>query len=159
MRGMLEHDWRDMASKLETPGLHFRCQLCRKEVYAGDFLSLMDFQAAINRKNCNGSPGPKPADDFTKVYHGLLSPEGELYQCNYFGHLALAAKINGTWSVPDESLMQRGWGRLSTAWNGDEWSFYKYPTQKQLDIIWDWCVVHPEYDYDKIIKRIEEQLK
>lgn len=86
-------------------------------------------------------PKPRPTTDYKNVRFGLLSPDGKLYKCEYWGHDDLIYDLGLKHSY--HGIQQKGWVVLRHIWIGDEdrmyWNTDSELTQKQLDVIWDYC--------------------
>jgi hypothetical protein len=77
-----------------------------------------------------------------KPQFGYLDRDGNFYACYAWGHLALAAELTDNHIYADFELEdKRGWMSLRSGFN---WfhssSKYKYPSKKQWDFIFDWCM-------------------
>jgi hypothetical protein len=83
---------------------------------------------------------PEPPEPQYSINHpmGWLSPDGRFYQCGYMEHLYLIERLG----FDDQAAEKAGWIKI----NGDRpYSRYHIdgtgarPTQRQIDLIFDWC--------------------
>jgi hypothetical protein len=80
----------------------------------------------------------KPLDDILNCW---LSPEGDIHEVGHFCHDAYAHDVLGE---PVGMLVAKGWLRLSQSeWEPGRRNQLVYEpiraTQRQLDVIFDWC--------------------
>ena len=64
--------------------------------------------------------------------HGWLSPDGKFYKCEYFEHIHMADRLG----YEQKQLEKLGWIKWSV---GKPCYLEKRATQKQIDMVWDWC--------------------
>lgn len=80
-------------------------------------------------------PDIEPITNYAGIANAWLLPDGRLYSCSYHGHLQLTERICKSVWLPD---LENDWVKLSD----NEWQGPYLITQKQLDVIWDWCQIN-----------------
>lgn len=89
-----------------------------------------------------------PLETTIRCHNGWLSPDGKIYDAT--SHEVTAEElleiiygIEPTWA--GDELEAKGWVRITTSlmWDIrlDDWT-NKQLTQKQQDVLWDWCQQH-----------------
>ncbi len=89
--------------------------------------------------------------------NGWISPDGVLYACKYWEHIDLAIflvrKLKLNESESEERVLEKaGWIKLQMSNFDSRALFYRWigfendyeVTQKQFDIIFDWCQLHKQ---------------
>ena len=91
-------------------------------------------------------------NDLENIYLGWLSPDGDLWGSDEMGlHTRLEIVLSREYYSKTCDLSKLGWIKLGNMYGS---GFHprldgKEPTQKQLDVIFDWCKIHsykiPDY--------------
>ena len=83
---------------------------------------------------------PKSTRDMSASLAGWLSPCGQFYICQRFGHNDLAEALGTT----SRQLEERGWIRITPSPGGDFDICVgdRPPTTRQLNAVWAWCIAH-----------------
>lgn len=76
-------------------------------------------------------------DESLMANTGWLSPDGKLYECEYYEHIALISRLVKHGEGKAEKL---GWKKLQN----NQWFYMPNPdlTQPQVDSMFDWCQKH-----------------
>ena len=117
----------------------------------------------------------KPTKKFKDIYNAWISPEGDLYECDYMGHNKWAneyflwknkgnrskaieeiEKIHGNRisAYPCTALEKLGWIRILT-WSSKKTQLYGQvdsPNKEQKDTLMFWCSAN-RIDYEIFIKK------
>jgi len=102
---------------------------------------------------------PVPVSDFGSVEYGLLTPQGLLFACDYYGH------SNLTEGLRDRGILERNYyaeygGSIHIS--DGEFDFIgkgSQVTQKQLDAMFDYAIAHEiQFDFAQL-EVVDEKVK
>ena len=97
---------------------------------------------------------PVPQDKFGSIEYGLITPQGELFQCSYAGHYPLAGDLVKQGILDfNNSHGHYGAVHVSGFEFDDIYEGYRV-TQAQLDTMFDYAIKH-DIKFDSSILRVE----
>ena len=93
---------------------------------------------------------PVPVDEFADVRYGLLTPQGVLFECDYYGHETLTQGLTNRGVLNPDTWLSYGGSIHISEGKPDIWE-NKTVTQKQMDALFDYTVAREiRFDFEKL---------
>jgi len=100
-----------------------------------------------------------PVSDFGSVEYGLLTPQGLLFACDYYGHSNLTEGLKERGYLDRQSYMDYGGSIHISDYEFDFLGAGSHVTQKQLDAMFDYAMAHEiTFDFAKL-EVVDEKVK
>ena len=119
------------------PGESFEERVQRQNFAMGAQIQAKEFEKHLLTQD--SKPTPKPTVNYKEFGNGWVLPNGKFYPCDTpMLHIWLAERLGKT----EKQAEDCGWVKLSTSVAGIRVYSKQKPSQKQLDVVFDWAQKH-----------------
>lgn len=102
---------------------------------------------------------PVPVNEFKFVEYGLVTPQGVLFSCDYYGHATLTKGLKDRGYLDPNSYMDYGGSIHISDYEFDFLGAGSHVTQKQLDTMFEYAMAHEiQFDFAKL-EIVNEKVK